>query len=93
MPGTRKSPPIDRARVPPPRFMTDAELREHFGLSERALRRLRLTGKFPHKDPLIGKTDCRVVDLFFDQRAGLATTSMAPCGGFTVTDGEEYFDD
>lgn len=55
-----------------PRFLTDVELRLHFGLSERALTRLRLTGRFPGKDDLIGKTDRKLVDAFFDRRASLA---------------------
>lgn len=54
-----------------PRFMTDAELRAYFGLSERALRRLRLTGKFPAKDALVGKTDSKAVGHYFDRRASL----------------------
>lgn len=74
-----------------PRFMTDDELRRHFGLSERALDRLRAGRSFPRKDGLINKTDRRAVEVFFDQRAGIASP-MA--GGFAaVMDGEERFDD
>ncbi|WP_354063896.1 hypothetical protein [Devosia sp. 2618] len=56
--------------------MIDAELRAYFGLSERALQRLRMTGKFPKKDALIGKTDSKAVDHYFDQRAGLVATHL-----------------
>jgi len=58
-----------------PRFMTDAELREHFGLPERAPNRLRATNIFPPKDTLIGKTDSRAVENFFDRRIGLESDS------------------
>jgi hypothetical protein len=51
--------------------MTDEQLRKHFGLTERALLRLRLTGKFTNKDPLVGRTDSKAVDQFFDQRLGV----------------------
>lgn len=70
-----------------PRFMTDAQLREHFGISERALRRLRMTRLFPAKDALVGKTDCKAVEHFFDRRAGLL-----PLGPpILAFDGEENF--
>lgn len=67
-----------------PRFVTDQQLREHFGISDRALQRLRLLRDFPRRDPLIGKTDRRAVDVFFDWRAGLSS------GDFAV-DGDEDF--
>lgn len=70
--------------------MTDQQLRERFGLSERALKRLRLSFKFPPNDALINKTDSKLVDLFFDQRAGIA--SPIHDGLFTV-DGKENWDD
>lgn len=73
-----------KAGMTAPRFMTDAELRQHFGLSERAMTRLRATKHFPRKDPLIGKTDRKVVERFFDHRAGL--TGPAP-----IPDGDEHF--
>lgn len=73
------------ASITPPRFMTDTKLMAHFGFGERALKRLRLTGKFPGKDSLVGKTDSRAVDRFFDDRAGL----IAP----GITDGNEDFPD
>ncbi|HEV7253454.1 MAG TPA: hypothetical protein VGN97_10205 [Mesorhizobium sp.] len=60
--------------------MTDEELRAVFGLSGRALNRLRATGKFPAKDPLVGKTDRRAVDAFFDRRAGLSSGPSGPDG-------------
>ncbi|QDC00356.1 hypothetical protein [Mesorhizobium sp. 8] len=71
---------------PPPRFMTDADLRRYFGLSARALARLRLTGRFPEKDPLIGKTDRKAVDWFFDRRAGLDLGQV-----LAIEDGPENF--
>jgi hypothetical protein len=63
-----------------PRFMTDKELRAHFGLTERALYRLRHTGRFPAKDNLIGKTDSRAVDRYFDQCEGIVSEALAPDG-------------
>lgn len=75
-----------------PRFMTDEELRTYFGLSERALTRLRATNRFPQKDGLINKTDRRAVELFFDRRAGLASP-MAAIDGMALIDGEENFRD
>jgi hypothetical protein len=51
--------------------MTDEILREHFGLSERALRRLRAMRDFPRKDIITNRTDSKAVDRFFDRRAGL----------------------
>lgn len=55
-----------------PRFMTDKQLMEHSGFGHQALTRPRLTGQFPGKDPLVGKTDSKAVDAYFDRRAGLA---------------------
>ena len=73
-----------------PRFMTDDELRSFFGLSERALTRLRATNRFPQRDALINKTDRRAVELFFDRRSGLASP-MAAINGMAAPDGEENF--
>lgn len=73
-----------------PRFMTDDELRSYFGLSERALNRLRATNRFPQRDALINKTDRRAVELFFDRRSGLASP-MAAINGMAAPDGEENF--
>ena len=75
-----------------PRFLNDEELRAFFGLSERALGRLRATNSFPPKDGLINKTDRRAVELFFDRRAGLSA-STAAIYGMATPDGEEHFDD
>ena len=75
-----------------PRFMNDEDLRAFFGLSERALTRLRATKAFPAKDGLINKTDRRAVSLFFDHRAGLLS-SVAAINGMATPDGEEHFDD
>lgn len=75
-----------------PRFMTDDELRGFFGLSDRALSRLRATARFPMKDGLINKTDRRAVELFFDRRAGLPSP-MAAINGMASIDGEENFGD
>ena len=66
--------------------MTDGELRAFFGLPERALYRLRLTNHFPRRDELIGKTDRRAVERFFDRRAGLVGSS------YGVPDGEENWE-
>lgn len=75
-----------------PRFMTDQELRAWFGLSERALDRLRATRHFPPRDQLVHKTDRRSVEVFFDRRAGLDSPSRA--GGIpAAADGEENFND
>lgn len=63
-----------------PRFMSDAEIREYFGLSEGALSRLRMLQQFPRKDPLINKTDRVAVDRFFDYRAGFGEAPVAPDG-------------
>jgi hypothetical protein len=82
---------IDHARIVP-RFMTDGELRAWFGLSERALNRLRATRSFPPKDEQIGKTDRRSVEVFFDRRAGLDSPLLAG-GNPAAVDGREYFDD
>ncbi|MBC6714718.1 hypothetical protein H9Q09_00780 [Aurantimonas sp. DM33-3] len=57
--------------VVPPRFMTDEQLRAHFGLTERALRRFRATKDFPKRDVLAGKTDSKAVDRYFDRSSGL----------------------
>lgn len=70
-----------------PRFMTDQGLREHFGLSDRALRRLRAVREFPKKDVLVGRTDSKAVDRFFDSRSGLDSTS-----GYSRPDGKENWD-
>ncbi|HEV2507358.1 MAG TPA: hypothetical protein VGV39_30075 [Mesorhizobium sp.] len=72
-----------------PRFMTDEQLRKHFGLSERALSRLRASPRFPRKDGLILKTDRRAVDKFFDARAGINSPSLV--GNSAGIDGEENF--
>lgn len=77
----------------PPRFMTDQELRAYFGLSERALIRLRCTPTFPRKDKLTNRTDRRAVDLFFDRRAGIVSSTVVGAVQGAVTDGEEHFDD
>lgn len=74
----------------PPRFMTDAQLREHFGLSERALNRLRATRRFPPKDGLVNRTDRMAVEIFFDRRAGIASP-VATHDNLAVVDGEENF--
>ena len=71
----------------PPRMMTDAELREYFGLPERALRSLRADRAFPRKNPIVGKTDRRAVDNYFDRVAGLAN----PLSADNVVDGQEDF--
>lgn len=75
-----------------PRFMTDGQLREWFGLSERAFDRLRATRSFPAKDRLVNKTDRRAVEVFFDRRAGLDSPIRAG-GSLAAVDGEEHFDD
>lgn len=71
--------------------MTDEELRTHFGLSSRALTRLRALRRFPKKDPLIGKTDRRAVDAFFDERSGLMEQIERPV--LFGRDGPENFSD
>jgi hypothetical protein len=75
-----------------PRFMTDEQLRQHFGLSERALDRLRATNSFPRKDELVHKTDRRAVELFFDRRSGIVSF-INVAGNPAVIDGEENFDE
>lgn len=75
-----------------PRFMTDQQLRQWFGLSERALDRLRATRHFPAKDGLVNKTDRRSVEVFFDRRAGLASPPHSG-GNPAAVDGEENFRD
>jgi hypothetical protein len=77
---------VDGWRVVP-RFLTDAELRVVFGLTERALARLRASTGFPRKDALIGKTDRRAVEAFFDRRAGIITQADP----LLSVDGEEDF--
>ena len=72
-----------------PRFMNDQQLRSHFGISQRALQRLRATGYFPSKDALIGKTDRRAVDRYFDTRAGIPQ----PPYSFASDDGQEHWGD
>ncbi|TPJ75796.1 hypothetical protein FJ422_30720 [Mesorhizobium sp. B2-6-3] len=75
-----------------PRFMTDQQLRSWFGLSERALDRLRATRNFPPRDKLVNKTDRRSVEVFFDRRAGLDSPVRA--GGIpAAVDGEENFNE
>jgi hypothetical protein len=71
----------------PPRMMSDAELRAFFGLSERALRTLRFDKSFPRKDSLIGKTDRKAVDSYFDRRSNLQHPSSVD----NVVDGREEF--
>ncbi len=80
---------VEQIVVRNPRFMTDSELREFFGLSERALSRLRNSPLFPRKDALINKTDRRAVEVFFDRRSKITSPSRAdnPVG----IDGEENF--
>lgn len=75
---------------PMPRFVTDAQLRAHFGLSARALNTCRQLTGFPQKDELVGKTDLNAVDFFFDRRAGIAKS--AAHGYPAVIDGEENFE-
>ena len=70
-----------------PRFMTDPELREHFGLSERALNRLKLLPQFPKKDDMVNKTDRKAVDAFLDRRSGL----VSALASLPVRDGKENF--
>ncbi|ESY21419.1 hypothetical protein X750_16810 [Mesorhizobium sp. LNJC394B00] len=70
--------------------MTDTELRAFFGLSVRALDRLRATRKFPVKDSLINKTDRRAVDIFFDRRCGILPASARY---MSALDREENFSD
>ncbi len=79
-------------RAVPPRFMNDQQLRDHFGLGDRALTRLRATRQFPPRDELINKTDRRAVELFFDRRAGIASP-VAAAGGLAAVDGEENWND
>jgi hypothetical protein len=66
------------------RFLTDAELRSAFGLSERALQQLRILGGFLAKDSIVKKTDRKLVDRFFDIRSGVEP--------FTTADGQEHWD-
>jgi len=76
----------------PPRFMNDTELRAYFGLSERALNRLRCTPTFPRKDKLTNRTDRRAVDLYFDRRAGIVSSASGDIPVAAI-DREENFDD
>lgn len=71
----------------PPRMMSDAELRGYFGLSDRALRMLKGDRQFPRKDALVGKTDRKAVDFYFDRRSGLPHPSAVD----NVVDGQEEF--
>ncbi|GHA13587.1 hypothetical protein GCM10007989_05230 [Devosia pacifica] len=71
-----------------PRFMSDEQLRHHFGLSERALRRLRSMRSFPRRDAITNRTDSRMVDRFFDNRAGIDAPST---GSALAADGKENF--
>ena len=71
-----------------PRFMTDEQVREHFGLSERALRRVKAVRDFPQKNALTNRTDSRAVDRFFDRMAGLTSSDE---GGTFAVDGKERF--
>jgi hypothetical protein len=80
-----------RPFVEPPRFMTDEQLRLYFGLSHRALMRLRGTRAFPARDRLVDKTDRRAVELFFDQRAGIRLSSFG-AGNVAGPEEEENFD-
>lgn len=73
----------------PPRFMSDEQLRAYFGISERALSRLRAIKTFPAKDALITKTDRRAVEIFFDRRSGIAPSVGS--GTVAAPDGKENF--
>jgi len=61
-----------------PRFMTDAELAEHFGIDKAALRDLRRDQSFPHKMAPIGKTDSRAVDHYFDVASQVPVSGRIP---------------
>ena len=62
-----------------PRFMTDAELKQHFGVGESSLRALRRDPKFPQKmRPELTRTDSRAVDHHFDIRSGIPVTGKIP---------------
>ena len=76
----------DHAR---PRWMTDNQLIEAFGLSQRALTALRSNRAFPKRDEVLNKTDSKAVDMFFDNRSGLGVQSSFH--GVTAVDGEENF--
>ena len=78
------------ANVPAPRWMTDAQVIKHFGLSQNALKTLRSNRSFPQRDPVLRKTDSKAVDAFFDNRSGLAVQSVSI--GQMVPDGEENFE-
>lgn len=81
-----------RPYFPSPRFMTDEQLRKHFGLSDRALSRLRMNRSFPRRDEVTNKTDRKAVDLFFDVRAGIRSPTLAGNVAGEL-DGEENFDE
>jgi hypothetical protein len=81
-----------RPYFPSPRFMTDEQLRKHFGLSDRALSRLRMNQGFPRRDDVTNKTDRKAVDLFFDLRAGIRSPKFAGEVAGRL-DGEENFDE
>lgn len=81
---------VERPFADPPRFMTDEQMRLYFGLSERALTRLRCLNTFPQRDRLIDKTDRRAVEIFFDRRAGIQFSSGLG-GNLAAVDGEENF--
>lgn len=71
-----------------PRFMTGEQLRDHFGLSERALRRLQAMRDFPKKDAITNRTDSRAVDRFFDRRAGIDASTA---DGTPAVSGKDHF--
>ncbi len=79
-----------RPFLEPPRFMTDDQIKIYFGLSDRALMRLRGLHAFPKRDRLIDKTDRRALELFFDQRSGIVFSEVRG-GNPACTDGEENF--
>jgi hypothetical protein len=51
--------------------MTDAQIRAHFGLTERALMLLKSIRDFPQRDRITNKRDSKAVDRFFDRMSGL----------------------
>lgn len=79
---------MTEAACPAPRFLSDEEICRCYGLSDRALTRLRATRGFPQKDGLIRKTDRRAVDIFFDRRLGLESSGR---GSDFAVDGKENF--
>lgn len=72
-----------------PRLMSDQELRDHFGLSERKLRAARSMPGFPRRDPVFKKTDRKAVEIWFDRRAGIGTLPVGH-GNPVVVDGKEH---